>query len=137
MAGLVIAGLGLVVIPQCAIAWMIGFTCGVGGALVLARHSVPFQHMLSINFTLGVSIIGVMSVARWAFHQLKTNADVGSQSESASLLLQEYEQRGVGWLWSVDAENRVTYISARMSMMLRSEERRVGKECRARRGECQ
>ena len=33
-----------------------------------------------------------------------------AQSESASLLLQEYEQRGVGWLWQVDAENRVTYI---------------------------
>jgi diguanylate cyclase (GGDEF)-like protein/PAS domain S-box-containing protein len=118
MAGLGVAGLGLVVIPQCAMAWMIGFTCGVGGALVLARHAVPFQHMLSIIFTLGVSIIGVMTVARWAFHQLKTNADVGSQSESASLLLQEYEHRGVGWLWAVDADNRVTYISTRMSTML-------------------
>src|SRR5690242_17094032 len=46
------------------------------------------------------------------------NADIGGPSESASLLLQEYEQRGVGWLWSVDADNRVTYISSRMSMML-------------------
>jgi diguanylate cyclase (GGDEF)-like protein/PAS domain S-box-containing protein len=118
MAGLGIGALGLVVIPPCATAWMIAFTCGVGGALLIGRHSVPFQHMLSIVFTLGVSIFGVLAVARWAFHQLKMNADVGSQSESASLLLQEYEQRGVGWLWSVDAENRVTYISARMSMML-------------------
>lgn len=118
MAGLGVGGLGLVVIPQCAMAWMIAFTGGVGGALVLGRHSVPFPHMLSIIFTLGVSIIGVMTVARWAFHQLKTNADVGSQSESASLLLQEYEQRGVGWLWSVDGENRVTYISSRMSALL-------------------
>jgi len=118
MAGLGIAGLGLVVVPECAMAWMIGFTCGVGGALVVARHTVPFQHMLSIIFTLGVSVIGVMTVARWAFHQLKMNADVGSQSESAALLLQEYEQRGVGWLWAVDGENRVTYISARMSLML-------------------
>ena len=74
--------------------------------------------MLSIVFTLGVSIFGVLTVARWAFHQLKTNADVGSQSESASLLLQEYEQRGVGWLWQVDGENRVTYISSRMSALL-------------------
>ncbi len=118
MAGLGVAGLGLVVIPQCAMTWMVGFTCGVGGALVLGRHSVPFQHMLSIIFTLGVTIIGVMTVARWAFHQLKMNADVGSQSESASLLLQEYEQRGVGWLWQVDGENRVTYISSRMSALL-------------------
>ena len=59
----------------------------------------------------------MLTVARWAFHQLKTNADVGSQSESASLLLQEYEQRGVGWLWEIDAENRVTYISSRMSAL--------------------
>src|SRR4029078_3992499 len=61
---------------------------------------------------------GVLAVARWAFHQLKTNADVGSQSESASLLLQEYEQRGGGCLWAVDNENRVTYISSRMSTLL-------------------
>ena len=74
---------------------------------------MPFPHMLSILFTLGVAIFGVLTVARWAFDQLKTNADFGSQSESASLLLQEYEQRGVGWLWQVDADNRVSYISAR------------------------
>ena len=118
LAGLGVGGLGLVVVPQCAMAWMTVFTGGVGGALLLGRHTIPFQHMLSIIFTLGVSIIGVMTVARWAFHQLKMNADVGSQSESAALLLQEYEQRGVGWLWSVDGDNRVTYISARMSTML-------------------
>src|SRR5438270_5862605 len=118
MAGLTVGGLGLVVVPQAALTWMIAFTGGVGGALVLGRHSVPLQHMLSILFTLGVSITGVLTVARWAFSQLKANADYGSQSESSALLLQEYEQRGVGWLWAVDAENRVTYISARMSAML-------------------
>jgi diguanylate cyclase (GGDEF)-like protein/PAS domain S-box-containing protein len=118
MAGLGIGALGLVVVPPCVTAWMVAFTAGVGGALLIGRHSVPFQHMLSIIFTLGVAIFGVLAVARWAFHQLKTNADVGSQSESASLLLQEYEQRGVGWLWAVDAENRVTYISSRMSTLL-------------------
>jgi diguanylate cyclase (GGDEF)-like protein/PAS domain S-box-containing protein len=118
MAGLGVGALGLVVIPPCASAWMILFTGGVAGSLLLGRHTVPFQHMLSIVFTLGVSIFGVLTVARWAFHQLKTNADVGSQSESASLLLQEYEQRGVGWLWQVDADNRVTYISSRMSALL-------------------
>jgi len=118
MAGLGIGALGLVVIPPCANAWMITFTAGVAGALLMGRHTVPFQHMLSILFTLGVSIFGILTVARWAFHQLKTNADVGSQSESASLLLQEYEQRGVGWLWQVDGDNRVSYISSRMSALL-------------------
>ena len=118
MAGLGVGALGLVVIPPCATAWMIAFTGGVGGALLLGRHTVPFPHMLSIVFTLGVSIFGVLTVARWAFHQLKTNADVGSRSESASLLLQEYEHRGVGWLWQVDGDNRVSYVSSRMSALL-------------------
>ncbi|HKC03984.1 MAG TPA: EAL domain-containing protein [Sphingomicrobium sp.] len=118
MAGLGVGALGLVVIPICATTWMVAFTLGVGGSLLIGHKTVPFQHMLSILFTLGVAIFGVLAVARWAFHQLKTNADVGSQSESASLLLQEYEQRGVGWLWQVDGDNRVTYISSRMSALL-------------------
>jgi diguanylate cyclase (GGDEF)-like protein len=118
MAGLGIAALGLVVIPPCVTAWMVAFTAGVGGSLLIGRHSIPFQHMLPILFTLGVASFGALTVARWAFHQLKTNADVGSQSESASLLLQEYEKRGVGWLWQTDDENRVIYISSRMSALL-------------------
>ena len=117
-AGLGIAALGLVVVLPCVVAWMAFFTAGLSVALLIGRNSVPFEHMVSILFTLGVAIFGVLAVARWAFAQLMTNADVGSQSESASLLLQEYEQRGVGWLWQVDAENRVSYISSRMVALL-------------------
>jgi diguanylate cyclase (GGDEF)-like protein/PAS domain S-box-containing protein len=117
-SGLGIAGLGLVVVPRSAMAWMCSFTAGIGTMLFLGRHSMPFEHMLSIIFTLGVSISGVLHVARWAFEQLKSNADFSAASESASLLLQEYEQRGVGWLWQVDADNRVTYISSRMTALL-------------------
>jgi diguanylate cyclase (GGDEF)-like protein/PAS domain S-box-containing protein len=118
IAGLAVGGLGLVVVPQCAIAWMCAFTVGLCGALLLGGNAVPMQNMTSILFTMGVAIFGVLTVARWAFSQLKANADFGSQSESASLLLQEYEQRGVGWLWQVDADNRVTYISSRMVALL-------------------
>src|SRR5689334_4658161 len=42
MAGLGIGALGLVVIPPCANAWMIAFTGGVAGSLLLGRHTVPF-----------------------------------------------------------------------------------------------
>jgi diguanylate cyclase (GGDEF)-like protein/PAS domain S-box-containing protein len=118
IAGLGIASLGLVVVPACVTAWMAIFTAGLSYSLIISRTSVAFDNVLAILFTLGVAIFGVLTVARWAFGQLKANADYGSQSESASLLLQEYEQRGVGWLWQVDGENRVTYISSRMSALL-------------------
>ena len=117
-AGLGIASLGLVVVLPCVVAWMATFTAGLCAALLIGRNSVPFEHVVSVLFTLGVAIFGVLAVSRWAFTQLKTNADIGSQSESSSLLLQEYEQRGVGWLWQVDSENRVTYISSRMVALL-------------------
>jgi diguanylate cyclase (GGDEF)-like protein/PAS domain S-box-containing protein len=118
IAGLGIGALGLVVVPTCVTAWMAIFTAGLSYSLLVGRSNVPFDNMIAILFTLGVAIFGVLTVARWAFGQLKTNADFGSQSESASLLLQEYEQRGVGWLWQVDGENRVTYISSRMTALL-------------------
>ncbi len=118
LAGLGVAALGLVVVPACVTAWMSCFVGGLSIVLVMARETVPLGHMLSILFTLGVAVFGVVTVARWALGQLETNADVGSQSASSSLLLQEYEQRGVGWLWQVDNENRVSYISSRMTALL-------------------
>ena len=112
------AAVGLIMIPICATVWLGAFVAGLTVELFLGRASIPFQHMLGALFTLGLAVFGVLSIARWAFEQLKTNADIGSQSESASLLLQEYEQRGVGWLWQIDADNRVTYISSRMTALL-------------------
>lgn len=117
IAGVGIAGLGLVVVFACAVTWMSAFTLGLSSALLL-QSGVAFQQLLSMLFVLGVAIVGVLTVARWAAGQLKTNADMGSQSESASLLLQEYEQRGVGWLWQIDSENRVTYVSSRLSALV-------------------
>jgi diguanylate cyclase (GGDEF)-like protein len=118
IAGVGVAGLGLVVTFACAVTWMSAFTGGLSLALLLMNSNVAFQQLLAMLFVLSVAIVGVLTVARWAAGQLKTNADMGSQSESASLLLQEYEQRGVGWLWQVDGDNRVTYISSRMGALI-------------------
>jgi diguanylate cyclase (GGDEF)-like protein len=106
VAGLGVAALGLVVVPICVTAWM---SCFVGGSAssccLRARRSLEPCHADPLHaWRRGVRR---GNVARWALGQLETNADVGSQSASASLLLQEYEQRGVGWLWQVDADNRV------------------------------
>ena len=42
-----------------------------------------------------------------------------ARAKARACCCQEYEQRGVGWLWQIDAENRVTYISSRMSALAR------------------
>ena len=57
-------------------------------------------------------------LTRWTYAQLGSIASAKAQAESVMLLLKEYEHRGVGWLWQVDAENRVVYISSRMTSLL-------------------
>ena len=66
----------------------------------------------------GAGAFGVARLTRWIFGQLKVLARTRAQAESIRLLLNEYEHRGVGWLWQVDAENRVVYISSRMTALL-------------------
>ena len=68
IAGLSVGALGLVVIPACATAWMVSFTLGVGGAMLLSRHTVPGQHLLSIVFIMGVSNFGVRDLDHLAAH---------------------------------------------------------------------
>src|SRR5204862_3441969 len=82
MAGLGVGGLALVVVPQSAMTWMVAFTCGVGSSLLLARHTVPLQHMLSILFTIGVSISGELKVELWSYLMLKTTVYVRGHRDS-------------------------------------------------------
>ena len=58
----------------------------------------------------GAGVCAISILTRWTFSQLKAIARTTTQAESIRLLLKEYEHRGVGWLWQVDAENRVVYI---------------------------
>jgi diguanylate cyclase (GGDEF)-like protein/PAS domain S-box-containing protein len=65
-----------------------------------------------------IAMYGVSRLSRWSFSALETMARIRTQSESIRLLLKEYEHRGIGWLWQVDSENRVVYISSRMTNLL-------------------
>jgi hypothetical protein len=76
----------LVVVFACAVAWDEHLSppdCRCNAADEVERSA--FQQLVALLFVLGVAIVGVLTVARWAAGQLKTNADMGSQSESASL----------------------------------------------------
>src|SRR3546814_20401261 len=65
-----------------------------------------------------IAILGIARLTRWTYGALQEMARIRTQAESVRLLLREYEHRGVGWLWQVDSENRVVYISSRMTELL-------------------
>ncbi len=118
MAAMITTAIALAAIPAAAIAWIATLT----GAFCLAYYygSATLDLKVAITFVL-VAAAGAFSVARltrWTFSQLKVLARTRTQAESIRLLLKEYEHRGVGWLWQVDSENRVVYISSRMTALL-------------------
>ena len=118
MAGLVTGGIAFVTIPRAAMAWVGAFTLALCAAMFLGRAGLDFDAALGVAAVGAVGISGVTRLAAWSISQIQTVAAVDGKSEQAQQLLKEYEQRGAGWLWQTDAENRTVYISSRMAQML-------------------
>ncbi len=118
IAAMTVAAFAYASLPVAATAWLVTMSGGLCVALYLSDGMLGLAQKGTLVLIAGLGIGSVVRISRWALKQIESNAKVGSKSEEASLLLKEYEQRGAGWLWQVDAENRVTYISSRMTAMI-------------------
>jgi len=118
MASMIIAAVALASVPAAAYAWIATLTVALCCAFWLGNGLLDPLIGATIVVIASVSIFGMSRLTRWTFEQLQVIAKVRTQAESVRLLLKEYEHRGVGWLWQVDAENRVVYISSRMTSLL-------------------
>jgi diguanylate cyclase (GGDEF)-like protein/PAS domain S-box-containing protein len=118
MAAMIIAAVAFASVPAAAFAWIAAVTAALCCAYWLGSGLLDPMMGTTIVGVAAVAIFGMSRLTRWTFELLKTIASVRTQAESVRLLLKEYEHRGVGWLWQVDAENRVVYISSRMTSLL-------------------
>ncbi|MEA3051198.1 MAG: hypothetical protein QOG72_101 [Sphingomonadales bacterium] len=118
MAAMIIAAIAFASVPAAAYAWIATITAALCCAFWLGTGLLNPMMIITIVGVAGVAITAMARLTRWTFEQLQTIAKVRTQAESVRLLLKEYEHRGVGWLWQVDAENRVVYISSRMTSLL-------------------
>jgi diguanylate cyclase (GGDEF)-like protein/PAS domain S-box-containing protein len=118
MGAMIIAAIGLAAVPAAAMAWIATMTAALCVAYYFGSASLNPMMGATIIGVASVAIFGVARLTRWTFEQLQIIAKVRTQAESVRLLLKEYEHRGVGWLWQVDSENRVVYISSRMTSLL-------------------
>jgi diguanylate cyclase (GGDEF)-like protein/PAS domain S-box-containing protein len=118
MAAMISTAIALAAIPSAAVAWIATLT----GSFCLAYYygGSSLDPKLALTFVLlaGAGAFSVARLTRWIFGQLKGLARTRAEAESIRQLLNEYEHRGVGWLWQVDSENRVVYISSRMTALL-------------------
>lgn len=118
MAAMIGSAIALAAIPAAAIAWIATLTASFCVIYYLGGGTVDPPIALTFMLVAGAGAVSVSLLTRWTYGQLKSIAQTMTQAESIRLLLKEYEHRGVGWLWQVDAENRVVYISSRMTALL-------------------
>jgi diguanylate cyclase (GGDEF)-like protein/PAS domain S-box-containing protein len=118
MGAMLIAAIALAAVPAAAMAWIGAMTLALCVAYYFGSPSIDLKIEVTIAAAAAIAIFGIARLTRWTYSQLRALAKVRGQAESVRLLLREYEHRGVGWLWQVDAENRVVYISSRMTALL-------------------
>ena len=118
MAAMITAAIALAAIPAAAIAWIAALTASLCVAYYLGAGSLDLKVGFTFLLVAGAGAFSVSTLTRWTFGQLKAIARTTTYAESIHQLLKEYEHRGVGWLWQVDSENRVVYISSRMTALL-------------------
>ena len=117
-ATVALASLSFLAVPAAALL-SIGFiAAGLCAAYVLGSPKLDLKIGVGLLGFAGIATYGIVRLSGWASAQIRALAKVKHQSESIRLLLREYEHRGVGWLWQVDSENRVVYISSRMTALL-------------------
>jgi diguanylate cyclase (GGDEF)-like protein/PAS domain S-box-containing protein len=118
IAGMIVASMALAAVPAAAIAWIgtltLAFCVGYG----FGAERLDLKLGTTFVLLAAIGIFGVTRLTQWIFSLLKAIAKTRAAAESIRLLLKEYEHRGVGWLWQVDSENRVIYISSRMTGMI-------------------
>jgi diguanylate cyclase (GGDEF)-like protein/PAS domain S-box-containing protein len=118
LGALIVAAIALAAVPTAATAWIGTMALGLCAAYWLGGLAIAPQFTLTALGFASIAILGIARLARWVHGALHDIAKIRSQAESVRLLLREYEHRGVGWLWQVDSENRVIYISSRMTALL-------------------
>lgn len=106
------------IVPVAAVAW----AAILGAALVWALHNapggIPAGLALLAPIYLIVILVGCLAVERLLSKHLDIAAQERASRESIGLLLKEYEDQGVGWLWQIDAANLLTYVSPRICVLL-------------------
>ena len=118
LAAMITVAIALSAIPAASIAWIVTLSAAFCFAFYFGMGSLDPKIGLTFLLVACAGVFGVARLTRWTFGQLNLIAGARTQAESIRLLLREYEHRGVGWLWQVDAENRVVYISSRMTALL-------------------
>ncbi len=115
---MIVSGISVAVIPGAVFAWITILTAGFGYAIWhTGGETAPMQTAI-LGIVAATTIVGFLLLSRSWLKQINRAAVLASQRANIQYLLQEYEDRGAGWLWQIDSELRLTYVSPQMGELL-------------------
>jgi diguanylate cyclase (GGDEF)-like protein len=107
----------LVMVPLAAAIWAAVLAAG----LLFAGHHAgvePLGPLLLLGGYLCVILIACLTIESLLARQFAVVGEERVSREAIGLLLKEYEEQGAGWLWQIDANNQLTYVSPRICTLL-------------------
>ena len=105
------AGVSLATVPQACLVYLGILT--LGGLVMTSQFENPVHMALMSVFAFAVGGAAIASARRFVSH-VRTQIELREQSELIGLL-REFEASGSDWLWQLDNDLRLTYMSSDMA----------------------
>lgn len=107
-------GFALLTLPAAAIAYSTPMALGALWALSTSHDPILYALGGLLMFCHAVVVASCLSHARIFVDRLITSEELETQRQVVSLLLSDFEEGASDWLWEVDCQGRLTYVSDRM-----------------------
>ena len=108
----------LVMVPLAATVWA-GM---LAAAMIFVGHRAGADPLMPLMLMLGgylsVILIGCLTIESLLERQFGIVGEEQARRHAIEQLLKEYEEQGTGWLWQIDANNQLTYVSPRVCTLL-------------------
>ena len=107
-------GFALLTLPAAAIAYSTPMALGALWALSTSHDPILYALGGLLIFCHAVVVASCLSHAKIFVDRLVAAEELETQRQVVSLLLSDFEEGASDWLWEVDANGRLTYVSDRM-----------------------
>ncbi|MEM8694819.1 MAG: EAL domain-containing protein [Pseudomonadota bacterium] len=118
VAMMIVSGISVAVIPAAVVAWVSILAAGLSFAAYYGVGPAAWPGIAILTAFAAAAMVGFLLLARSWQGQIDRAGVLAAKRADIRYLLQEYEDRGAGWLWQVDNQYCLTYVSPRMGELL-------------------
>ena len=118
VAMMIVSGVSVAVIPTAVVLWVSILAVGLAVAGFYGAETGILSGIAVLAAYSAAALVGFILLARSWQGQIDRTGVLAAKRADIRYLLQEYEDRGAGWLWQVDGQYQLTYVSPRMGELL-------------------